>query len=285
MEALSIPDILKESEERLKGVDSPRLSAEILAAYVLGCTRLGLIIDRDRVVGPDEAESIRKMVARRAQGEPIAYIVGSKEFYGLDFKVTPDTLIPRPETEHIVEAVEELHGHDDSFHFADLGTGSGILAVTLAHLFPKSTGVAVDLSRGALMVAQENAQVHGVDSRLEFREGDFTTRLFEDDSFDLIVSNPPYVTEQEYHEASHEVTKYEPVTALVSGADGLDHIRAMLPHVSRALRSGGYFFVEMGWQQGSAVVDCVRQEFQVFKDVCIIKDLAGHDRIVSMQRL
>lgn len=285
MEALSIPDILKESEERLKGVDSPRLSAEILAAHVLGCSRLGLIIDRDRVVGPDETESIRKMVARRAQGEPIAYIVGSKEFYGLDFKVTPDTLIPRPETEHIVEAVEELHGHDDSFHFADLGTGSGILAVTLAHLFPKSTGVAVDLSRGALMVAQENAQVHGVDSRLEFREGDFTTRLFEDGSFDLIVSNPPYVTEQEYHEASHEVTKYEPVTALVSGADGLDHIRAMLPHVSRALRSGGYFFVEMGWQQGSAVVDCVRQEFQVFKDVCIIKDLAGHDRIVSMQRL
>ncbi len=284
MKVLSIPDIIKESEEHLLGVDSPRLSAELLAAHALGCSRLNLIVDRSRKLEVSEVEHIRELVARRAKGEPLAYIVGVKEFYGLDFKVTPDTLIPRPETEHIVEALESLLATDDKFHFADLGTGSGILAVTVAHLFSNATGVAVDLSLGALSVALENAKTHEVNERLEFKDGDFTTQLFDDESFDLILSNPPYVTEQEYDDASREVTEFEPVTALVSGADGLDHIRAMLPHVSKALKSGGRFYVEMGWQQGDDVINFVQSEHQEFKDIRIIKDLAGRDRVVAIQK-
>lgn len=285
MVALSIPDILMESEERLSGVDSPRLSAELLAAHVLGCTRLSLVIDRHRVLNMDETKQIRELVARRAAGEPLAYIVGVKEFYGLDFSVTPDTLIPRPETEHIVEAVEVLYSKDETFHFVDLGTGSGILAVTIASLFPASTGIAVDMSPGAIAVAKNNAKMHGVDDRIVFQQGDFTTRLFDDEAFDLVVSNPPYVTAREYDEASHEVTAYEPETALVSGDDGLDHIRDMLPLVSRMLKVGGRFLVEIGWKQGRPVVQLIESLYPEFKGVCIIKDLAGHDRIVKMQKL
>lgn len=285
MNALSVPDIIKESEERLQGVDSPRLSAELLAAHVLGCSRLNLIVDRHRVLTSDEASQIRELIARRATGEPLAYIVGCQEFYGLDFKVTADTLIPRPETEHIIEAVEKVYGRGDSFHFADLGTGSGIIAVTLAHLFPQSSGVAVDLSVGALKVAEENARLHDTDARLKFLEGDFTTRLFESESFDLVVSNPPYVPQYEYDDASHEVTAFEPITALVSGEDGLDHIRAMLKHVSNMLRPGGRVFMEMGFQQGQDLMELVESNYPEFKDVGIIKDLSGRDRIATMQKL
>ncbi len=283
--ALSVPDILKESEERLVDVDSPRLSAELLAAHVLRCSRLNLIVDRNRVLSSEEIQTIQALVARRAAGEPLAYIVGSKEFFGLDFQVTSDTLIPRPETEHVIELIEDLYRKGDAFHFADLGTGSGIIAITLAHLFSKATGVAVDLSPGALQVAQINAVAHAVNGQLEFREGDFTEPLFESDTFDLVVSNPPYVTEQEYNDASLEVTGFEPVTALVSGADGLDHIRAMLPLVEDMLKPGGHFFVEMGWQQGENIISLVDNNYPNFKDVRIVKDLSGHDRVVAMRKL
>lgn len=283
--APTILDILKESEKRLNGVDSPRLSAEVLVAEVLGCSRLTLVVDRDRHVFPEQIKQIFSLVSRREKGEPLAYILGSKEFYGLDFKVTPDVLIPRPETEHIVEKVEELYAKDAIFHFADLGTGSGILAVTLAHLFENSTGVAVDLSSGALAVARSNAVAHGVQGRLDFLEGDFTKPLFACDAFDLIVSNPPYVPQQEYDDASHEVTGYEPVMALVSGDDGLDHIRSLLPMVSAALKSGGYLLMEIDYLHGDAIKKITSQQFPEFGNVSILKDLSGHDRIVFLQKL
>ena len=281
----TILDILRESEERLHGVDSPRLSAELLIAEVLQCSRLMLTLDRERRPSVDEIRRISDLVERRSHGEPLAYILGTKEFYGLDFVVTPDVLIPRPETEHIVEVIEEAYSKEDVFHFADFGTGSGILAVTITSLFPKASAVAVDLSPGALKIAQSNARTLGVSDRIEFIEGDFTQPLLEDSGCDFIVSNPPYVTEQEYAEASHEVTEYEPVTALVSGADGLDHIRAMLPLVAQALKPGGRFLVEMGYQQGAQVIKIITNEFPQFKDVRIKKDLAGHDRIVMMEKL
>lgn len=283
--APTILDILQESEARLASVDSPRLSAEVLVAEVLGCTRLALVIERDREVSPSDAEHIRALVARRESGEPVAYILGSKEFYGLAFTVTPDVLIPRPETEHIIEAVESLYSTSDCFRFADLGTGSGILAVTLACLFPNATGIAVDLSPGALAIARNNGVAHGVDGRIEFVEGDFTIPLLEKNAFDCIVSNPPYVPKQEYAEASREVTCFEPVTALVSGADGLDHIRAMLPLVLEALKPGGHFLMEIGFQQGEAVKNILVDEMSGFKGVSILKDLSGHDRIVMSQKL
>ncbi|QGY41001.1 peptide chain release factor N(5)-glutamine methyltransferase [Pseudodesulfovibrio cashew] len=280
----TILSLLKESESRLLAVDSPRLSAEVLVAEVLGCSRLTLVGDREREVDDRDLERIRELVGRRATGEPLAYILGRKEFYGLDFMVTPDTLIPRPETEHIIEAVEEHFPRDSRFRFADLGTGSGILAVTLAHLFTGSKGVAVDLSPGALNVAEKNALAHGVADRVEFRLGDFTERLFPDDSLDLIVSNPPYVPQQEFDEASREVVDFEPVTALVSGADGLDHIRAMLPRVTDALKTGGLFMMEIGYRQAEGVVRIITDYLSEYKEIQVLKDLAEHDRIVLLRK-
>lgn len=280
--APTVIELLKQCESRLLGVDSPRLSAEVLVAEALGCSRLSLVIDRDRSVSSEEAERVECLVARREKGEPVAYILGSKEFYGLDFMVTPDTLIPRPETEHLIDQVEALYPNDADIRFADLGTGSGILAVTLATVFPGICGVAVDMSSGALKVARENAKVHSVSERLSFIQGDFTNHLFLQDSLDLIVSNPPYVTETEYLEASSEVTDFEPKTALVSGVDGLDHIKAMLPYVANALRPGGRFLMEIGYAQGKDVVRIVTEKFPEYETVEIMKDLAGHDRIVSL---
>ena len=280
----TILDILNESEERLAGVDSPRLSAEVLISEVLGCTRLMLTLERDRVLSEGELVDIRELVTRREQGEPVAYILGRQEFYGLDFSVSPDTLIPRPETEHLIEEVEGRYAATDVFHFADLGTGSGIIAVMVAHLFPESTGVAVDMSAGALDVARKNAQSHDVSRQLELRLGDFTVPLFPSGCFDLIVSNPPYVTREDFENASSEVTGFEPETALISGDDGLNHIRAMLPHVVQSLKADGLFLMEIGYQQGQAIIDIISVNFPEFKQVSIKKDLSGHDRIVVLQK-
>ncbi len=281
---ITVSDILRQCEADLREVDSPRLSAQLLVGEVLGLSRLGLALDRERGLTDGEHERIQSLVRRRVFGEPVAYILGQKEFYGLDFMVTPDVLIPRPETEHIVEAVEERFAPEAAFRFADLGTGSGILAVTLAHLFPDATAVAVDKSPGALKIARSNARLHGVLDRISFVLGDFTTSLLDPAAFDLIVSNPPYVTEREYEEASGEVTDFEPVEALVSGADGLDHIRAMLPLVYRALVTGGLCLIEIGCGQGAAVQIITTDECPGFRCVTIIKDLAGHDRVVLLQK-
>lgn len=281
----AIQNVLTECETRLSGVDSPRLSAEVIVAHVLGCSRLSLVIDRDRELTDVELAEIQAFVKRRADGEPIAYILGEKEFYGLNFRVTSDVLIPRPETEHIVEEVESLYPKGDHFRFADLGTGSGILAVTIASLYPEAECVAIDLSSEALNVARDNALRHGVEKRVDFRQADFTEDALGEDEFDLIVSNPPYVTQAEFDEASHEVTHFEPTMALVSGVDGLDHVRKMLSGVLAALKTGGHLFMEIGCGQGESVKKIMLDQFPQFGRVRVLKDLAGHDRIVGAQKL
>ncbi|EGB13885.1 protein-(glutamine-N5) methyltransferase, release factor-specific [Pseudodesulfovibrio mercurii] len=279
----NIQDVLKRCESRLSGVDSPRLSAELLAAHALGCSRPALNLDRGRVLTDEELAAVETLVARREAGEPVAYILGNREFYGLDFAVSPAVLIPRPETEHIVEAVEERFSKDQPFRFADLGTGSGILAVTIAVLFPQARGVAVDISPDALDVARANARTHNVADRLDFLQADFTSQTPEG-PYDLVVSNPPYVTEAEFEAASREVTGFEPTGALVSGPDGLDHIRAMLPRVADMLRPGGWMFMEIGWEQGCAVMNILAGEYPSFEAVGVRKDLAGLDRVVCARR-
>lgn len=280
----TIREVIQESESRLSGVDSPRLSAELLVAHALGVPRLTLTLDRDRALSPDELAAVESLVARRESGEPVAYILGAREFYGLDFAVSPAVLIPRPETEHIVEEVEGVYGRGETFRFADLGTGSGILAVTIAKLFPGASGVAVDISPEALAVALANAAAHGVAERIDFRLLDFTKEAVAEE-FDLIVSNPPYVTRREFEEASREVTEFEPTGALVSGEDGLDHVRAMLPGVIASLKRGGRFLMEIGFGQGQAVVGIITKNCPEFGKVRVLKDLAGLDRVVSTKRL
>ncbi|WP_207259611.1 peptide chain release factor N(5)-glutamine methyltransferase [Desulfovibrio sp. Huiquan2017] len=279
----NIQDVLKACESRLSGVDSPRLSAELLAAHALGCSRLALNLERGRVLTGAELAAVEALIARRAAGEPVAYILGSREFYGLDFVVSPAVLIPRPETEHIVEGVEARFTKKQAFRFADLGTGSGILAVTLTTLFPEARGVAVDISADALDVARANAEAHNVADRLDFLQADFTVETVEG-AFDLVVSNPPYVTEAEFEAASHEVTGFEPTGALVSGADGLDHIRAMLPGVAAMLNPRGWLLMEIGCGQGQTVINIIIDKRPLFEEVGVEKDLAGRDRVVVARK-
>lgn len=264
-----------------RGVDSPRLSAQLLMAAVLGLGRPELILSANRILTPVEEERFRDLAARRGQGEPLAYILGEKEFYGLCFAVNRNVLIPRPETELLVDRSLTLFDPAAPLRFADLGTGSGCLAVTIAAHFPKATGVALDISPGALATARKNAQRHGVSDRLEFLESDFSLLRKDPGPFDLIVSNPPYVTEAQMRDLSHEVADFEPRGALASGPDGLDAIRTVAAVAREKLRPGGVLLMEMGWTQGPAAQKLLSSPPLSFTSVAILKDLASLDRVAE----
>lgn len=282
--APTVREILGKSEVFFegRGVDSPKLSAQLLLAKALGLDRLGLILDMDRPLTPDELDAVRPLVARRGQGEPVAYILGEREFYGLDFAVTPATLIPRPETELIIDRALELFPGGALRSFADLGTGSGCLAVTLAVRFPEAKGLALDVSREALAVARQNAARHQVAQRLTFLEADFADLPPHPGGYELIVSNPPYVSAAEYRECSREVRDFEPVGALTPGKTGLEVIPAVARTAFAALAPGGRLLVEIGWKQGPDAAASASQAG--FADVVVRRDLAGCDRVVEGRR-
>jgi len=279
--APTVREILGKSEGYLreKGVDAPRLSAQLLLAKVLGLDRLGLVLAMDRPLSVEELDGYRPLIARRGKGEPVAYLLGEREFFGLDFMVTPDTLIPRPETELIVERALELFPQGALSRFADLGTGSGCLAVTLAVKFPQAQGLALDKSSGALAVARENAAKHGVADRLDFVEADFAALPETAGGYALVVSNPPYVTAAEYRECSKEVRDFEPQGALVPGETGLEAVPVVARAAMARLAPGGVLLVEIGWKQGSEVAALLAEAG--FADVAVRRDLAGHDRMVE----
>lgn len=270
------------------GLDAPRLSAELLAAKALGLTRLELIMRAKDPPANDSLTIFRAFVARRATGEPVAYILGEKEFYGLAFRVTPDVLIPRPETELLVEEATRLFSPDEALRFADFGTGSGALAVALAHVFQNSRGLAVDLSAQALLVARQNAREHGLadqpGGRLDFLCADFTTLELSPASLDLVVANPPYVSSDEYAGLSPEVRGFEPLSALVSPDAGLAHIRGLAPAAARALKPGGLLLCEFGSSQGRAVLEFFSDPSTGFTHPAILQDYAGLDRVVRAAR-
>jgi release factor glutamine methyltransferase len=273
----TVLELLRQAETLLSHhrVDAPRLSAQILLAKVLGISRLDLLLDPTRHVDLRERQAFDVLLERRASGEPVAYLVGSKEFYGLEFQVDSRVLIPRPETEELVEHICREFRATDRLLFADLGTGSGILAVTLAHMLPLARGVAVDIEPGALEIARANALRHGVADRLLMVRGDFLTP-FSRSCLDLVVSNPPYVTEAEYAALSPEVAGFEPRLALVAGKDGLDCLRVIEREARRVLRPGGNLWAEIGWMQG-------KESSELFADwsACrIVKDLGSRDRFV-----
>ena len=287
----TIAEVLAEATAELAalGLDAPRLSAELLGTKAFGLSRLGLIVRAKDRLTEESLATFRSLVARRAQGEPVAYLLGEKEFYGLAFRVTPDVLIPRPETELIVEEALRLFATDAHLRFADFGTGSGSLAVSLAHVFPNARGLAVDLSPQALEGARGNAREHGVKDRLEFLCADFTRIDFTRadlpvGSLDLVVANPPYVSEAEYAELSVEVRCFEPVSALVSPDQGLALIRGLAPAAAQALKPGGTLLCEFGSSQGRAVLEFFSQPAQGFAQPVILRDYAGLDRVLRAVR-
>lgn len=282
----TLKEILSKATAELSeaGVDSPALSAQLLAEKAFGLDRLALIMEMNRTVADGQLEKFESLIARRALGEPAAYIMGVKEFFGLDFQVGPGVLIPRPETEEMVEKVQDLFGEEQEFLFADFGTGSGILAVTIAKLFPGARGVALDLSPEALEIAESNARLHGVSDRILFVRSDFNHPVLADASLDLVVANP-YLSDEELREICFEVSEFEPVSALVSGRDGDEDIRGSAPRIAAALKSGGTVFMEIGYLQGRVSRVIFESCADFSGNVDILTDLSGHDRIVVAKKL
>lgn len=285
MSGPSVRDILKKSEAFLveRGVDCPRLSAELLLAEALGLDRLHLFLDMARPLTADEVSRARELVARRGRGEPVALIVGRKEFFGLEFRVTRDVLVPRPETELLLEEAQRDIPKDAAFLAADLGTGSGCLAVGLAVLFPQARVAAVDLSPAALAVARDNAQRHGVAERVLPVRADAGCCPLADGSCRLVLANPPYVSALEFAGLSCEVREFEPRLALWGGDDGLDQVRAQAPEVARLLAPGGLGFMEIGCAQGPAALE-IFQSLAAFSRATLLRDLAGRQRAVAVLR-
>lgn len=253
-----------------KGSDAPRLEAELLLAHVLGTERLGLYADAGRQLGDRELESLRGLLRRRAGGEPVAYLTGHREFYGLELEITRDVLVPRPETELLVDRAREL----EPGRILDLGTGSGCVAIACARQLPEAAVTATDVSAAALEVAARNAARHGVSDRIRFLEGDLFAPLAGDDRFDLIVSNPPYVPEGE----AAEVAAHEPRLALYGGEKGMQVIGRLLAGAGSHLADGGTLLVEIGEDQEAAVRDLADAHFG---HVEITRDLRRLPRVLE----
>jgi release factor glutamine methyltransferase len=259
---------------------SPRLDAELLCAHALRLRRLDLYLQFDRMLDGGELSTMRELVRRRAAGEPVAYITGERGFYSRVFEVTPDVLVPRPETETLVErAVKRLRSAgDDGVRALDLGTGSGCIAVTLAVDCPGLRVTATDSSAAALEVAKRNAGRHAVAERIAFVATSWADGL--EGAFDIVVSNPPYVTTDELAQAERDVRDHEPALALDGGSDGLDAYRALLASVRGHVQPGTCVLLEVDPRRANAVTDLLTQTFQ--GAACTITpDLAGHDRVVE----
>lgn len=269
-----------------RGFESPRLEAEVLLAHVLDHARYQLYMHIDDVVSDAARSAFRDLVKRRSEGEPSAYLVGRKEFYALSFKVTPAVLIPRPDTEFLViealEALGKMVGRETP-RLADVGTGSGCLAVAVARRSPQVRIVAIDRSAEALAVARENAQAHGVADRIDFCEGDLFEPLDPEDRFDLIVSNPPYVATPVWETLEPTIKNFEPRLALDGGIDGLDVIRRLVDQAAVRLHPGGTLAMEIGSDQGEAVTRLFAGD--LWSPPTIRRDHAGLDRVVTTRRL
>lgn len=279
---LTIQTTLTAFSEYLSGkaVDSPRLSAEMVLRKILGITRLDILVNSNNEVSEEAYTAMLPLILRRGTGEPAAYIMGEREFFGRPFQVNPHTLIPRPETEHLIEAVVERFADKDRFLFADLGTGSGCIATTIAAELPHAHGVAVDLSAGALATAKRNLETNDVAQRVQCIRADFTTPLFKNNTFDLIATNPPYVSQSEYITLDPEVQQFEPKSALVPDSSGLEHGIRLIELAALWLKPSGFFIMEMGFWQGPDFMNEFSKNASMWRDTAIIKDLSGHDRFV-----
>jgi release factor glutamine methyltransferase len=262
--------------------DEARRDVAVIGRALLGWDEARWLVAQPQPVPSGFPARLAPLVARRAAHEPVAYLVGEREFYGRTFAVSPAVLIPRPETEGLVDTASALLADDAArpARVLDIGTGSGCLAITLARERPDVDVIATDVSRDALAIARANAARHGVDARIDFREAAFAADLV--DVVDLVVANPPYVPERDRDALSPDVRDYEPSLALFGGEDGLDVIRALVPHAARALRPGGWLVMEIGQGQAAAAEEIARRadlEWHGSRP-----DLAGIPRIVVARR-
>ena len=262
-----------------KGIDSARLDAELLLASVLGMDRMGLYINFDRPVSPEERGAYRDLVKTRARRVPVKYMLGECEFMSIAFEIGPGVLIPRPETEHLVERTLEILG-DQPRVVLDLGTGSGCIAVAIAKSAPNVRVFASDISPSALAIAQRNARRHDLADRVSFVAALWLDAYSHKLAVDVVVSNPPYVPESEWGTLEPEITQHEPRGALVAGADGLDDIRCLVADAPNHLRPGGTLLCEIGDGQSQAVAELVQATGR-YEAPTFIQDLARIDRVLE----
>ena len=263
--------------------DSPRLDAEVLLAHVRGCPRIALYTAFGTPVSDQERGRFRELVKRRGEGEPVAYLVGCREFFSLPFSVTKDVLVPRPETEGLVVRSIDLCKAAAAPRIIDVGTGSGAIAVTLATRLPKATIVATDISSAAIAVARANAEHHGVANRITFVQCDLMSDPRAAGPWNVIVSNPPYVREDEFEALPRDVRLHEPRTALVSGPTGVEVVERLVAAALTALAPGGWLLVEIGPAVVAAAEAAIARQPGLLPEATL-KDMAGLPRIVQARR-
>jgi len=281
---MTLREWLHEGEARLQEgphPESARRDAEALLLHVTRHSRAEQLARWNEVLDEAEAASYIALIVRRQSGEPIQYIFGEQEFYGLPFRVTRDVLIPRPETEHLVEEVLDLAARFPAPRIVDVGAGSGAISVTLAHHLPDARITAIDLSPAALAVARENARFNGVAGRIRFLHGDLLAPVAEE-RFDIVVSNPPYVPSGDRASLSVQVRDYEPSLALFAGNDGLDIYRRLIPAAQSALNPGGFLALEIGYGQSTVIAGLLTGSS--FLDVEFLLDLQDIPRVACARQ-
>ena len=262
-------------------VGSPRMNAELLLMFTLGCDRAYLYAHPERELSPEEQARYQEAVRQRSQGIPAQYITGHQEFWGLDLIVSPAVLIPRPETEHVIERVLELH-HSTGSGFrriVDVGTGSGSIALALAKELPEAEIHATDISLSALEIARANAARHQLEDRIHFHESNLFDGL-SSEVFDLVVSNPPYVGESEEDRVQLEVRRYEPRAAVFAGPTGLEVIERLLPQAQARLKPDGWLVLEISGTIAAELPGLLTD----WKNLTITKDLQGLPRVAAAQK-
>jgi len=265
---------------RKKGFESPRLEAQILLAHALGCKKIDLYVRFSEEPSEEKRTVFREIVKRRSEGTPVAHLVGHREFYSLSFAVSPDVLIPRPETETLVMEALRLLKPLAAPRVLDLGTGSGCIALTIAKQHKSSRVTAVDISPKALAIARGNAEHHGVAERVTFLEGDLFAPVAVQ-TFDLIVSNPPYIAHAEFPTLDPGVRDFEPRSALDGGPDGLEFYRRLAAEAGQFLNPSGTILVEIGSTQEESVRALFAERMKVGNT---IRDLGGRPRVIAAQR-
>ena len=284
---MNLREALKQGVAELRGanVPSPVLAAELLLMHVVGGSRAWLYAHIDDPLDSAAAEGYRELIARRAAGTPTQYLTGRQEFWGLELEVTPDVLIPRPETEHVVEVALARLGQErsrEALRVVDVGTGSGCIALALARELPAARVFATDISPRALAVARRNAARHGLADRVAFVESSLLA-AFALRSLDLVVSNPPYVSQKDAASLPREVREHEPHLALFAGEEGIDVYPVLIGEAAERLVGGGLLVVELGYD----VCERVEALFDTddWREITITKDLAGIPRVLAARRI